>query len=289
MGSGRSGLRGGGGISLRVVDLASLPVLAYQRRIAYSPAVGEAPIPLLLLALGVLATGVGTLLVRWSGADTRAGRRLAGARPVSLADLAQAAAAGELPPTAVRVAGRVRCATPIPTADGERLALLHRDVEVELADGTWKTIERFRDARPIDLWQRTVSVPLDLARLAEPLVTIPHLWEGSPDELDSTHRPAVDRVADEQGPLRRARATTRRVMLVDELTVLAVPRRGDDGALRLDPPPGGYLASTVDLDVAMRLLAGPHRRRMLTGFGLVAIGAVAGLIGAVAVVVQLLA
>jgi hypothetical protein len=250
--------------------------------------VSEAPIPLLLLAVATLALVVGALLIRWSGADTRAGRRLAGARPMSLPDLTGAAAAGELPQGAVRVEGRVRCADPIHTPNGERLALLHRDVDVQLPNGTWRTIERLRDARPIDLWQRTVSVPLDLGQLAEPLVTIPHLWEGPPNELDPTHQPAVERLAAEQGPPRRARAMTRRVMLVDELTVLAVPSRDQTGSLRLDPPPGGYLASTVDLDVAMRLLAGPHRRRMLTGFGLVAIGAVAGLIGAVATVIQLL-
>jgi hypothetical protein len=250
--------------------------------------VGEAPIPLLLVALGVVATGGGALLIRWSGANTGAGRRLAGARGMSVPELHEAAAADALPRTAVRLEGRVRCADPIRTPDGERLALLHRDVEVQLRNGSWRTIERLRDARHVDLWQRTVSVPLDLAQVAEPLVTIPHLWEGSPDELDVSHRPALERLA-EQGPLRRARATTRRVMLVDQLTVLAVPARDPSGALRLDPPPGGYLASTVDLDVAMRLLAGPHRQRMLTGFGFVAIGVVAGLIGAVTALVQLLA
>lgn len=276
-------------ISQAELERSTLAVLAYRGRTAYSPAVSEAPIPVLLLALGVVATVGGALLVRWSGADTRAGRRLAGARLMSLAELQESAAADALPRTPVRVEGRVRCADPIRTPDGERLALLHRDVEVELPNGAWRTIERFRDARQIDLWQRTVSVPLDLGQLAEPLVTIPHLWEGTPDELDPTHRPALERLAAEQGPARRARATTRRVMLVDEIIVLAVPTRDRDGSLRLDPPAGGYLAATVDLDVAMRLLAGPHRQRMLTGFGLVAIGAVAGLIGAVAAVIQLLA
>ena len=87
---------------------------------------------------------------------------------MSLSELHEAAAADELPRTAVRVEGRVRCADPIRTADGERLALLHRDVEIQLADGRWRTIERLRDARPIDLWQRTVSVPLDLARQSPP-------------------------------------------------------------------------------------------------------------------------
>jgi hypothetical protein len=55
---------------------------------------------------------------------------------------------------------------------------------------------------------------------------------------------------------------------VDELIVLARPARDDGGKLRLQPPPGGYLVTNADLDVAMRLLAGPHRRRMIAGYAL---------------------
>jgi hypothetical protein len=58
--------------------------------------------------------------------------------------------------------------------------------------------------------------------------------------------------------------------------------------LRLDPPPGGFLASTVDLDVAMRLLAGPHRGRMLAGYGLAAVGVAVLVVALVAGVAGLL-
>lgn len=236
-------------------------------------------IPVLLLALGGVAIVAGAVLVRWSGADTRAGRRLAGARPASLPDLRAAASRDELPRGEVRIEGRVRCSDPIRTADGERLALLHRDVEVEQPDGRWRLIERLRDARAIDLWERSTSVPLDLGQLAEPLITIPHQWEGSPAELDATHQPAVARVSAEHHPPGRARAVTRQVMLVDQLIVVAVPARTADGALRLDPPPGGFLVATVELDVALRLLAGPHRRRMIAGYAISAAGLVAMAIG----------
>ena len=249
----------------------------------------DAAIPVLLVALGMLAIGAGAALVRWSGADTRAGRRLAGARPASLHDLHSAAARGELPAHEVRVEGRVRCADPIRTPDGERLALLHRDIEVEQPDGRWRTIERLRDARTIDLWERSTSVPLDLGRLAEPLITIPHRWEGSPSELDATHQPAVARVGSEDQPPKRARAITRQVMLVDQLIVLAVPSQDTDGAVRLDPPPGGFLVATVELDVALRLLAGPHRRRMIAGYAVVGAGLVPLVIGVVGLGLELLA
>ncbi|HJT64733.1 MAG TPA: hypothetical protein VJ839_08190 [Candidatus Limnocylindria bacterium] len=239
----------------------------------------DAAIPALLLALGGLTIVAGVALVRWSGADTRAGRRLAGTRPASLSDLRAAAARDELPRGEVRVEGRVRCSDPIRTADGERLALLHRDVEVEQPDGRWRLIERLRDARTIDLWERSTSVQLDLGQLAEPLITIPHRWEGTPAELDATHQPAVARVSAENRPPRRARAVTRQVMLVDQLIVVAVPGRTTDGALRLDPPSAGFLVATVELDVALRLLAGPHRRRMIAGYAVSAAGLLALAVG----------
>ncbi len=270
-------------------DPARLRGPAYHGRIAYSSAVADDLMPVVATAIAGLALAVGTLLIRSSGANTRAGRRLAGARHVSLPDLHAAAIRGELSAEAVRVEGRVRCADPILTPDGEKLAVRHRDVEVQQADGRWRVIERLRETRAIDLWQRSTSVSVDLDQLAEPLITIPHVWEGSPDELDATHQPAVARLtADEQPPI-RARATTRQVMLVDELIILAIPLPGDDGMLRLAAPPGGFLVATVELDVALRLLAGPHRRRMIAGYAVAAGGAVTLVVAGVLLLVSALA
>jgi len=244
--------------------------------------VSEAALPILAVAIGLLGVGLGAALIRSSGADTRAGRRLAGARAAPLPALHDLAASDRLPPGPVRIEGRVRCANPLVTPDGDRLAALQRDVEVQLPDGQWRVIERVREVRPIDLWERSSSIRLDLAQMAEPLISIPRVWEGSPSELGDRYRSAVDRVAGEVGPLHRARATTRQLSLVDHLIVLAIPRRDEHGRLQLEPPPGGFLAANVELDTAMRLLAGPRRTRMLAGFavGLAgAVVAVAGLIG----------
>jgi hypothetical protein len=249
--------------------------------------VSETALPMLLASVGLVTAGVGVALIRSSGADTRAGRRLAGASPAALRDLQDLAARDRLPSGSVRVEGRVRCADPLVLPSGDRLAALHRDVEVELPDGRWRLIESVREARPIDLWERAASVPLDLARLAEPLITIPQVWEGSPAELGDSYRAAVDRLAAEGGAPTRARATTRRITLVDELIVLAVPGRDDAGRLVLHPPPGGFLAANVELDTAMRLLAGPRRTRMLAGFAVGAIGAVVAVAGVVGLLVAL--
>jgi hypothetical protein len=236
---------------------------------------------MVLAVAGLVAAGVGAALIRSSGADTRAGRRLAGAPAARLGDLQDLATRDRLPSGLVRIEGRVRCANPLVLPSGDRLAALHRDVEVELPDGQWRLIERVREARAIDLWERAASVPLDLANLAEPLITIPQVWEGSPAELGDSYRPILDRLAANEGPARRARATTRRVSLVDQLIVLAMPERDQAGRLRVRPPPGGFLAANVELDTAMRLLAGPQRTRMLAGFAVGAIGVAAVVAGAI--------
>ena len=284
---------------LVAVGAPSLSGVAYRARTAYFCARERAPrdhqvvndlaLPLLVVAVGVLGIVAGIGLIRASGANTGAGRRLAGARGIALRDLHDLAERDDLPRTPVRIEGRVRCADPIVTPAGERLALLHRDLELQSPDGRWRTIERVRDARVIDLWQRSASVTLDLAQVAEPLVAIPLVWEGDPTELSPAVQPAVERVGAEHGPAQLARATTRQVLLVDELIVLAMPARAADGKLRLQPPRGGYLVTNADLDVAMRLLAGPHRRRMMAGYALAFAALVLTAAGLVATVVALIA
>ena len=242
----------------------------------------ELAAPLVALVAGGLAIAGGAWLIRSSGARTGMGRRLAAARTIPLAELTQLAAGGALPAEPIRIEGRVRCADAIQTPDGDRLAALHRDVEVALPDGRWRTIERVRDVRGVDLWERASSVRLDLGGAAEPLITIPQVWEGLTDELPSSYQLAVERLEKEIGPPTAARATTRQITLVDQLTVLAVAGRDPSGRLELRPPAGGFIVSAVDLDVAMRLLAGPHRSRMLTGYAVSAVGGasvVLGLIG----------
>lgn len=221
---------------------------------------------LLLAAAGALLIAGGLLALRGSGAHFALGRRLAGAPELPVGALLEAA---DLPTRAVRVAGRVRCADPIVGERDDRLVALHRDVEVRLPRGGWRTIERVRETRAFELWDHDGSVAVDPAAAAEPLVAIPHVWHGDPGELGEPFRGGVERLAAEHGRPAEARATTRMLSVVDRLLVLAVPRRDGAGAVRLDPPPGGYVISSLELDDAMRLLGG--RRRGLLGIGVAAV------------------
>ncbi|MDQ2941527.1 MAG: hypothetical protein M3R05_04970 [Chloroflexota bacterium] len=244
--------------------------------------VGPLPAPVLVLA-GLLLVGVGIGFLRTSGAQMGIGRRLGAAREVRVGDLVDAA---ELPIRPVRVAGRVRCADPLRTAEEERLVAFHRDVEVKLPRGGWRTIERLRETRSFELWDNGGSLPLDPAQAGEPLIVIPHVWNGSPEELQEPHRSAVERLSARGGRRpREARSTSRQLSVTDRLLVLAHAHRAEDGRVVLSPPAGGYLISALELDDAMRLLGGSHRPLLGLGVLGVALGAIllaAGLLAGVA-------
>ena len=218
-------------------------------------------------AAGLALVVAGLVLVRRSGARTGLGRRLAGAREYRVADLFDL---DELPRRPVRLVGRIRCPDPIRTARDDRLVAFHRDVAVRVASGAWRTIERTRASRAMELWDHGGSLAVDLADAAEPLVSIPHVWEGDPPELDDTYRAALDRVAADAG-VTRARSVTRMVSVVDRLLLLTQVVRDPAGQLRLEPPPGGYVVAAVGLDAAMRLLGG-RRQLLIGGAGLVLLG-----------------
>lgn len=226
--------------------------------------------------LGGLLAIAGRLWLRELGADPGTGRRLAGAQQLGVGDLLDLPAS---PPRPVRVAGRIRCSDPMVTDEGERLVAYHRDVEARLPNGRWRTIERLRETRSFELWDHAGSVALDPARAAEPLVTIPQVWQGSPAELQEPHASAVARLAAEGSPPTAARATTRTISIVDRLLVLARVEVAGPGNATLEPPRGGFVISTLELDAAMRLLGGRHRRRLAAAIGMLALGAALAIIG----------
>lgn len=222
-----------------------------------------------------MAAGGGLIAIRRSGAEQGIARRLAGARQVRLSELFSMT---DLPTRPVRIAGRIRCPDPILGTRGERLVARHRDVQVRPNGRGWRSIERIRESRGFELWDHGGSLPVDPSQAAEPLVVIPHVWRGSTAELkDAPHLAAVDRLGG--GPM-PARSFTRTVSVVERLLLLATVVRDEAGAIWLRPPTGGYVVSTLELDDAMRLLAGPHRRLLLAGYGLVGIGLLAAVAAA---------
>jgi hypothetical protein len=239
-----------------------------------------AQVLLLIAAGGLVVIGAATVAMRLSGARPAVARRLAGPPEVPVGRLVDPDAA--MPARPVRVAGRIRCRTPLQLADGERLVAWHRDVEVR-GSGGWRPIELARESRSFELWDHDGSLPIDPAHAAEPLISIPAVWHGSPDDLQEPHAASAARLAERIGPLREARATTRTINVTDRLMVLALPRRTPDGGVVLAPPAGGYLLTNLALDDAMRLLGGRRRRLVAAAVAGYALGALllgVGLAGA---------
>lgn len=237
-------------------------------------------LPLVLLLLAALLVAGGMALARASGSHVSLGRRLAGASPARVGDLLGPAS---LPGRPVRVAGRVRCPDPMITASDDRLVALHRDVEVRLGDGRWRSIERLRETRGMELWDHDGSLALDLSEAAEPLVAIPHVWRGEVSELtDAPHAAAVARLVEEGLRPVDARSVTRSISVVDRLLVLARPVRTPEGDVVLEPPPGGYVVSALELPDAMRLLGGKRRARLLGGAALIGAGTLVALVAVLA-------
>ena len=230
-----------------------------------------------LLLVGAVLVGGGLLLVRSSGSRIGMARRLAGAAQFRVGDLLDLEL---LPARPVRVVGRIRCPDPLVTRDDERLVALHRDVEVRLGDGRWRTVERLRETRGFELYDHDGSLPLDIAAAAEPLIAIPHVWRGDAGELvDESHRASVERLQREGLRPGAARSVTRGVSVVDRLLVLAHPERDASGSIALRPPKGGFVISTLDVPDAMRLLGGPRRAWMLAGAAAIGLGVVLALVG----------
>jgi hypothetical protein len=219
------------------------------------------PLPIafaLVALLGALVAGAAFVALRLIGAQLRLARRLAGARELSVADILTLDAAAA-PSRPVRVRGRVRTADPISGQGDEPLVAMHRDVAVWQPGSGWRTIERLRLTRSFDLWDHGGSLTVDPARAAEPLVTIPLVWEGSADDLGEPHSAAIARVALGHSQPARARAVTRTIGVADSLLVLAEVRIAGDGSASLAPPAGGYVISSLALDDAMRVLGGGRR------------------------------
>ena len=223
-----------------------------------------------LVLVAAALVGGGLLLARASGSRVSLGRRLAGAAQKRVGDLQDL---DPLPGRPVRVVGRIRCPDPILTADDERLVALHRDVEVQLGDGRWRTIERLRETRGFELYDHDGSLPLDVSLAAEPLVAIPRVWRGQASELtDEPHRAAVGRLDQEGMRPGTARSVTRTISVVDRLLVLARVEHDAGGQVRLVPPPGGFVISALELPDAMRLLGGSRRAWLLAGAACIGLG-----------------
>ncbi len=235
----------------------------------------DIPAQLSAVIAGAALVATGWVMVRASGARPGMARRLAGAREIKVGRLLDVGPDAGLPRRPVRVVGRIRCGDPIVTAEDDRLVAFHRDIEVQLPGGRWRLIERLRESRSFELWDHDGSLTVDPADAHEPLVVLPHVWEGPPEALGEVYAAAVARITAELGRPTAARAITHRLSVVERLMVLAEVRRTAEAGTALAPPPGGYVITSLELDEAMRVLGGRRPRLLLAGMASLALGLLA--------------
>ena len=236
------------------------------------------------LTLGLALALAAVIGLRRAGASPAVARRLAGPPEVKVGRLLDADARPGRP---VRVVGRIRCRDPLEMGAGERLVAYHRDVEVRIG-GSWRSIERLREARSFDLWDHDGSLRVDPSLAAEPLIVIPKVWRGDPAELEEPHASAVARLIERHGPASEARAITRSINVTDRLRVLARADVDESGRPRLEPPGGGYLVTNLELDEAMRLLGGRNRRLVAASIVALIISIVLVAVGGIGAALSLL-
>ena len=237
-------------------------------------------IPLLLVALGVLALGAGWLLLRNLGPGARVGRIIAatGVVPVGRA----VAMAREGKPRYVGVSGRVDTTQAFSDENERPLVLRRRRLELRRSR-RWTPFEDEREVVPFAINEELDHIAVDGDALDEGLVVVTRESVGTAADLG-------DRVPAGTAPETPARLRLDLLSSVDHALVLGVPTVDPERGPILLPGLGRPLILTnLEATEAMRLLAGGRQGTTRAISLLLGGGAAAILAGAAWAVVDALA
>ena len=235
-------------------------------------------IPLVPLIAGFVALVAGVLVLRTFGPSYRVGRLLASTPEVSVAE-ARSLAGG--PPRYVRVSGRIDAEDEF--EDDAHRPLVFRRTRLQLRrDGGWVTFEDGRERVQFEVREGLEGIVIDDAALDSGLVVVPR-------ESVGTAADVADRVPAGTPPDAPVRLRVEQVSSVEHAIVLGVPGLGETGQPQLSAGLGRPLVlTTLEPDEAMRRPGRGESRRPLVaaaclaaGLGLVVIGGIAAVIGAV--------
>jgi hypothetical protein len=234
--------------------------------------------PQILVAAGLLLIAAAIAVLRSYGPRYRVARLLATSRPTPLAEVLEAASGA---PRYVRVDGRIDSEEAFEDAARRPLVFRRTRVQVRSRRG-WTTVEDGREEVAFEVGDGLRAIAIDTAALGDGLVVIPRESTGTVADL-------ADRAPRGLAPGAPARAIVEQVSAVEQATVLGVPGRGPDGALRLSAGLGRPLVLTVlEVPEAMRIIGGETRLRPAlvaafagTGLALVVLAAMWAAAGAV--------
>ena len=235
-------------------------------------------VPLVLVIDGLVALVTGVFVLRTYGPNYRIGRLLASTPQVSVAE-ARVLAGG--PPRYVRVSGRIDAEDEF--EDDAHRPLVFRRTRLQVGrDGGWVTFEDGRERVRFEVRDGLDGIVVDDATLDTGLVVVPRESVGTAADVPDRVPPGTPADAP-------VRLRVEQVSSIEHAIVLGVPSVDEAGEARLSAGLGRPLVlTTLEPDEAMRLLTDGSARRPLVaavclagGLGLVVIGGLLGVIGAV--------
>jgi hypothetical protein len=237
--------------------------------------------PLLFIVLGLVALGVGVLVLRSFGSRYRVGRLLAATPSVSVAG-ARELAGGQARYVAIK--GRIDAVDEF--EDDAHRPLVLRRARLQLRSGSdWVTVDEHTTAVAFEVRDGLDAIAIDHDALDTGLVVVPR-------ESVGTAADAPERVPDGTAPDAPMRLLVEQVSSVEHAVVLGVPMPGEgDTPLRMTAGLGRPLIlTTLEPAEAMRILAADGPRRpliaamaLMLGLAALTIGVVWAVLGAMTV------
>jgi hypothetical protein len=208
--------------------------------------------PVFVIAAGIVAIAIGTLLLQSYGPRVRVGRLLAVTPVVTLAAARDLAASGAR--RYVRIDGRLDADEEFADEYGRPLVFRRRRVEARLRGG-WRILDEQRQVVPFRLREGLDEAGVDAAVLDEGLVTLAKESVGTAAEV-------ADQLATRLPPETPVRLRIEQLSSVEHASVLGVPVSGADGTIQLTRGTGRPLVvCTLEREEAMRVLAEGARAR----------------------------
>jgi len=208
--------------------------------------------PLLVIAAGLVAIAIGSLLLRSYGPRVRVGRLLAVTPTVPLSAARDLASTGVR--RYVRVDGRLDADDDFPDVGDRLLVFRRRRVEARLRGG-WRVLDEQLQRVPFRVREGTDEIGVDAEAIDEGLVTLVRESVGTAAEV-------AGQLTSRLAPETTVRLRIEQLSSVEHALVLGVPVIGADGAVRMTRGTGRPLIiCTLAREEAMRVLADGARAR----------------------------
>jgi hypothetical protein len=208
--------------------------------------------PLFVIAAGIVAIAIGSLLLRSYGPRVRVGRLLAVTPTVTIAAARGLASTGA--GRYVRVDGRLDADEVFPDEHDRSLVFRRRRVEARLRGG-WRVIDEQRESVAFQLREGADEIGVDAEAIDDGLVTLVRESVGTAAEV-------AGQLTSRLAPDTSIRLRIEQLSSVEHAVVLGMPLADAEGRCRMTRGTGRPLVvCTLEQEEAMRVLADGARAR----------------------------